>query len=109
MNNHQAIKNIDNLSEKLVHLQGFLIVMRHECYIAPDEPSWENKKDSILIVHQNLEDELNKTVPGWVGGPGYQDDIEIEGILRKSTTPPFPAILTNVISLTLRREKEIYR
>lgn len=103
----EVLNNSCNLIDSSVNIEGFLIVLGDNIYIAPDEDSSKDIHKSILITQQNFLDKLYD-VPPWVGGPLYQDHIEIRGKLSKSDLAPFPLALKDITSAHILRDGEVF-
>jgi hypothetical protein len=105
----EALSRLDALDGSRVEIDGFLVEIRFQCYVAPDSSTWDRSDQAILLRDQGAVKKLNEIVPGWVGGPGYQDDVMVAGVIHRSTTGPFPASLDEVSSLILKRDDQVYR
>ena len=71
-----------------------------------DRDSEDLQNPSLVIRDQSVLEALLATAPCWVGGPMYQDDIEVTGVVRTAVGSASIAELTSVTRLVLFREGE---
>jgi hypothetical protein len=109
MNVADVIGRLEQLRGTAVEIDGFLVYIDRHCYIAPTQDSWQKTDEAILVLEADVPKRLNAIVPGWVGGPSYQDDVTITGVIDASDHAPFPAVLDRVSHLILKREDEVFR
>ena len=105
----RILENIDLHLGKAVTIEGVLYVTEHNCYLVDSLDDFEKTDDAILVQQRGFEQKLLTCVPIWVGGPIYQDQVEITGILCSSEKSPFPVAIDFLTSVVLKREEEEFQ
>lgn len=95
------------LGQRVV-ISAVLVIRDGECYLVPSIES-RDAIQRIEVYAPGLEKKLDASVGGWVGGPAsYFDTVKIVGTLQDGTTRRNPLAISNIESLVLDRDEEIY-
>jgi len=91
-----------------VVVSAVLVLCGGECYLVPNIDS-HDAIQRIEIYAPGLEKKLDVSVGGWVGGTAsYFDKVKIVGILRDGTTRRNSLSISDIESLVLYRDEDIY-
>jgi len=109
MNVLEILDKADVLTGQRVEVEGFLVYLMRSYYLAPNSASKELMERSVLMADQDAVKQLRGRVSMWVGGPAYQDEVRVTGVIRRSSVSPFPLQLDAVSSFVLTRNGETFQ
>ena len=99
----------ESLLGKCVIINAVLVLRGGECYLVPNLDS-HDASQRIEVYAPGLEEKLNASVAGWVGGPAiYFDTVKITGVLRLGTTRRNRFSVCDTSLLVLYRDDEVYK
>ena len=98
----------ENFLGQRVAIDAVLVLRGGECYLVPNIDS-HDAIQRIEVCATGLEKKLDATVGGWVGGPAsYFDSVKIVGTLQDGTARRNQLAISNIESLVLYRDDDIY-
>jgi hypothetical protein len=108
---NDVLNSTPSLLGAQVEIDGCLVMIEDDIYIAPDQDSLRNTHNSVLIQHPNFDEKLFSSRVSAMGGGDvvYCSPITIKGTLCSSNNNQFPMALTKITSAQVigRREEVI--
>jgi hypothetical protein len=94
-----------------IEINGCLVKIANNIYIAPDEDSYRDMYKSVLIEDSNFSKKLSSSyVSVWGGGDVvYCSPIKIKGKLCTSINQQFPIALTEINSAVVIEDNEVIK
>ena len=99
----ELIANLQFLLGTVVEVQGKLFVSKLRCWIVDDGCVMDlgSRAAGVLIKQPGLATELFRYALLRVGGPiAIADEVTVVGTLDAASVPPYPAMLTELVSMT---------
>ena len=81
----------DELKREVVTVSGRIVGWYDDVFIVSEDALSDDRRNGIRIGHDDdFGPKFGTAVPGFVGGPFYEKEVEAVGILGAATVAPFP-------------------
>lgn len=107
----EVLDQASSLLNSEIEINGCLVKIANNIYIAPDEASYRDIDKSILIEDSNFSKKLSSSYVSVWGGSDvvYCSPIKIKGKLYTSINQQFPIALTEINSAVVSESNEVIK